>query len=98
MMMMMMMTRGVFSSCLFFMAALLAQEASSQEDEVIMKGHTRPQMYTNPLPFTYMDPQRLPQRFSWHNVQGRSYLSAMRKYVLFGIQSLSMSYLELSVF
>ena len=60
-----------------FLTAVTVNNAVSQ-DGIIMEGHTRPQMYENPLPYTYVDPQRLPKRFSWHNVQGRSYLSAMR--------------------
>lgn len=67
--------------CLFLLLvlSLTAQGTLPQEeDEVIMQGHTRPQFYKNPLPFTYVDPRQLPKRFSWHNVQGRSFLSAMR--------------------
>ena len=48
------------------------------QDEVMMPGHTRPNQYSNPLPYTYVDPQRIPKSFSWHDVQGRSYLTAPR--------------------
>lgn len=48
------------------------------QDEVIMEGHKRPQMYSKPLPYTYVDSQRIPKSFSWHDVGGRSYLTMMR--------------------
>ena len=40
-----------------------------------MEGHTHPDHYHSPLPYTYIDPQRIPRSFSWHNVNGRSYLT-----------------------
>lgn len=48
------------------------------QDEIVMEGHTRPYLYGHPLPHTYIDSQRIPKSFSWHNVHGRSYLSALR--------------------
>lgn len=54
-------------------------ENVSSQDDVIMKGHTRRQMFSKPLPYTYIPAQRIPKSFSWHNgVEGRSYLTMMR--------------------
>ena len=50
---------------------LLSHVAVAQEDEVIMKGHTRPNMFYHPLPHTYIAPSDIPQSFSWANVNGR---------------------------
>jgi len=33
------------------------------------------QSYTSPLPYTYIDPEDLPDNFSWGDIDGRSYLT-----------------------
>lgn len=40
-----------------------------------MPGHTRPNHYTSPLPYTYIDKSELPKSFFWGNVSGASYLT-----------------------
>jgi len=40
-----------------------------------MKGHKVKSFYKSPLPYTYIDPNDLPDSFSWANVNGTSYLT-----------------------
>ena len=40
-----------------------------------MKGHTKLEDYTSPLPYTYISESDLPKDFFWGNVNGTSYLT-----------------------
>lgn len=53
---------------MFWLPVTLAQEK-------ILPGHTVFERYHSPLPHTYVEPHELPKAFSWHNVDGISYLT-----------------------
>jgi cathepsin X len=43
-----------------------------------MAGHTKTNDYSSPLPYEYIREQDLPTSFSWADVDGKSYLTAMK--------------------
>lgn len=58
----------IITTCLYSCVLVLLgiiPAVFAQEDEIIMRGHRRPNHYSHPLPYTYMDPQRIPKSFSW---------------------------------
>lgn len=40
-----------------------------------MPGHKVKNVYSSPLPFTYISDEDLPESFTWANVNGTSYLT-----------------------
>jgi hypothetical protein len=45
------------------------------QDDVILAGHKVFAKHVLPLPYTYISQGEIPRAFSWHNVNGRSYLT-----------------------
>ena len=41
----------------------------------ILEGHVERESYASPLPYTYLDPEDLPEAFSWGNINGTSWIS-----------------------
>jgi len=55
---------------------LLAAPALGRHNEFMeMEDHTEKESYTSPLPYTYIDPEDLPDNFNWGDVDGKSYLT-----------------------
>lgn len=50
---------------------------SARNEFVNLAGHTVSNAYKSPLPYTYIDPEDLPDDFTWANVNGTSYLTRM---------------------
>jgi hypothetical protein len=63
-------TMRLCSASLFFLVAFTVVA-----EEKILSGHTVFNDYKNPLPYTYVSPNELPDAFSWSNVNGRSYIT-----------------------
>lgn len=61
------------SRCLLAMFTFSGLASSSEIK--IMDGHTVMNDHFSPLPVEYIDPTALPERFSWGDVDGRSYLT-----------------------
>lgn len=52
---------------------------SSSSSSVLLNGESGiKSVIHHPLPFTYLDPSSIPNSFTWQNVNGRSYLTAVR--------------------
>ncbi|GAX22053.1 cathepsin X [Fistulifera solaris] len=71
---------------LLFLSIVLSTVIQGQETEVapaqsfrnefqILEGHTKREAYKSPLPYTYIDPNDLPDAFHWGDVHGVSYLT-----------------------
>jgi len=41
----------------------------------VLEGHKVQNLYSSPLPYTYLEPDDLPDSFSWGDVDGVSYLT-----------------------
>jgi hypothetical protein len=61
-----------------FLALLfLIQNKIAVATEIKFDGDELLSHIVNPLPHTYMDPTKLPKKFYWGNVGGKSYLTHM---------------------
>mmetsp|Transcript_21833 Transcript_21833/g.49660 ORF Transcript_21833/g.49660 Transcript_21833/m.49660 type:complete len:246 (-) Transcript_21833:586-1323(-) len=59
----------------FVMSTLAAEAPERQSEFRIMSGHGVMNDYSSPLPHTYLKDDDLPRSFSWHDVEGISYLT-----------------------
>jgi len=57
------------------MSTLAAEAPERQSEFRIMSGHGVMNDYSSPLPHTYLKDDDLPRSFSWHDVEGISYLT-----------------------
>jgi cathepsin X len=68
-----MMTPSIMRCCSASLLLIVASTVVAEEK--ILSGHTVFNDYNNPLPYTYVSPNELPDAFSWGNVNGRSYIT-----------------------
>jgi hypothetical protein len=71
---------GIIMSALLHSAVCIAAliDVCHAQDNVLLAGHTVFNKHILPLPYTYISSSRddaIPRAFSWHNVNGRSYLT-----------------------